>query len=273
MRRTSALLTVLLALSASSVLLAQGANQREKFTLKGDIVAIQGPLLQAKAADGTAWLLKVEMKPQDMELTGTAEPGWIAPGMFVTFTGKFDGRGNSQEPISEVTVFTPREGTPLGVTEEESLGGLGNLFGGGGEEGNAKPKKKAADEITTYSVNGRVSGVSRDGKLSVVAGSARMTVELAEDAAVKVVVSDPRLIRPGDKFEADGWYYQKGQGVISGKFMVEAQPFTAPEDPKKARMRAREEAEKARRGEEPAAPAADEGGKPAEGEGAKAAEQ
>ncbi|PQO41349.1 hypothetical protein [Blastopirellula marina] len=264
MRRTSTFLTVLLTLSATSVLLAQGAKQREKFTLKGDIVAIQGPLMQAKAADGTQWLLKMEIKPQDMELTGTAEPGWVAAGMFVTFTGKFDGRGNSQEPITEVTVFTPREGTPLGVTEEESLGGLGNLFGGGGED-SPKPRKKAADEISTYSVNGRVSGVSRDGKLSVIAGSTRMTVELAEDAEVKVVVSDPRLIRPGDKFEADGWYYQKGQGVISGKFMVEAQPFTAPEDPKKARMRAREEAERARRGEEPAAPA--------EGEGAAAAEQ
>ncbi|TWT33237.1 hypothetical protein [Blastopirellula retiformator] len=262
MLRTIPWLTVALLLSVSSAVLAQN-KERQKFTLQGEIVGMRGPLLQAKAADGTPWLLKVEIKPEDMQLTGTAEKGWVAPGMFVSFTGKFDGRGNSQEPIAEMTVFTPREGTPLGVTEEASLGGLGNLFGGG-DDGGSKPRKKAADEISTYLVNGRVAGVSRDGKLNVIAGGTRLTVELAEEAEVKVSVSDPRLIRPGDKFEADGWYYQKGQGIVSGKFLVEAQPFTAPEDPKMARIRAREEAERARRGEMKK----DEGAPAAEGEGA-----
>ncbi|MCC9607582.1 hypothetical protein LOC68_12020 [Blastopirellula sp. JC732] len=263
MLRTVPFLTVALFLCASSVLLAQN-KERQKFTIKGEIVGMQGNVLQAKASDGAQWLLKVEVKPEDMQLSGTAEKGWLAPGMFVSFTGKFDGRGNSQEPIAEVTVFTPREGTPLGVTEEASLGGVGNLFGGDGGEEGSKPRKKAADEISTYSVNGRVSGVSRDGKLNVVAGGTRLTIELADETEVKVVVSDPRLIRPGDKFEADGWYYQKGQGIVSGKFMVEAQPFTAPEDPKQARIRAREEAERGRRGGD--APK-DEGRPAAEGEG------
>ncbi|EAQ82505.1 hypothetical protein [Blastopirellula marina] len=265
MLRIAHFLTTVILLCASSVALAQPKPERQNFTIKGQIVGMQGAIMQVKADDGTPWLLKVEVKPEDMQLSGAAEPGWIAPGMFVSFTGKFDGRGNSQEPVSEVTVFTPREGTPLGVTEEESLDGISSLFGG--DDGSSKPKRKAADEITTYLVNGRVAGVARDGKLNVVAGGTRVSVELAEDAAVKVSVSDPRLIRPGDKLEAGGWYYQKGQGIISGKLLIEAQPFAAPEDPKKARIRAREEAERARKGEmpkaEPAAAAEDEGVKPA----------
>ncbi|MFI4874880.1 MAG: hypothetical protein ACIALR_06065 [Blastopirellula sp. JB062] len=249
LRNLSLFHIALVVLCSASFVCAQPQPERQRFTLEGQIVGLQGSLLQVKGSDGTPWLLKVEVKPEDMQLSGTAEKGWIAPGMFVSFTGKFDGRGNSQEPVAEVTVFTPREGTPLGVTEEATIDG-GSLFGAD----TAKPKKKGADEISTYLVNGRVAGVARDGKLNVVAGGTRISVELAENAVVKVEVSDPRLIRPGDSIEAGGWYYQRGKGVINGKLLVQAQPFKAPEDPKKARIRAREEAERARKADKQDAP-------------------
>jgi len=212
-------------------------QKQERTNLTGTLTAAQAPLIKLKPEKGNQeWTIRVDSKPDEIVVRGEAEKGWVRPGMFVHFEATLDKKGVGQSAVSEVSVFTPTPQLELGVTQS---GGLPEFSAIGSEEENASSE----EEVSKYTVVGRLSGVARDGKWSVSAGRAKVTVEVAEDAKISVELPDPRLIRIGDTVKGTVYYYNQGVGVLKGEVEVEAaEPFPAPEDPREARRNRRTKA-------------------------------
>ncbi len=210
-------------------------QKQEKTNLTGTLTAAAAPLIKLKPEKGNQeWTIRVDSKPEEIVVRGEAEKGWVKPGMFVHFDATLDKKGVGQSPVSEVSVFTPTPQLELGVTEN---GALPDFSAVGSEE---EPAEKSDEEVSKFTVVGRLSGVARDGKWSVTAGRAKVTVEVAEDAKISVELPDPRLISMGDTVKGTVYYYNQGVGVMKGEVEVEAaKPFAAPEDPREARRNRR----------------------------------
>lgn len=212
----------------------QPGQKQEKTNLTGKLTAAQAPLIKLKPEKGNQeWTIRVDSKPTEIIVRGEAEKAWVRPGMFVHFEATLDKKGFGQSAVSEVSVFTPTPQLELGVTES---GGVPDFASDGSEEAT----ESSGEEVSKYTVVGRLSGVARDGKWSVSAGKAKVTVEVAEDAKISVELPDPRLIRIGDTVKGTVHYYNQGVGVLKGEVEVEAaEPFAAPEDPREARRNRR----------------------------------
>lgn len=212
----------------------QPGQKQERTTLTGKLTAAQPPLIKIKPEKGNQeWTIRVDSKPDEIIVRGEAEKGWVRPGMFVHFEASLDKKGFGQAAVSEVSVFTPTPQLEMGVTEQGALPELGS-------ESSEESTESSDEEVAKYTVVGRLSGVARDGKWSVTAGKAKVTVEVAEDAKISVELPDPRLIRMGDTVKGTVHYYNQGVGILKGEVEIEAaEPFAAPEDPREARRKSR----------------------------------
>lgn len=209
-------------------------QKQERTNLTGTLTAAQAPLIKLKPEKGNQeWTIRVDSKPEEIIVRGEAEKGWVRPGMFVHFEATLDKKGVGQSAVSQVSVFTPTPQLELGVTEQAALPDFSSA-------GSEEATESTGEEVAKYTVVGRLSGVARDGKWSVTAGKAKVTVEVAEDAKISVELPDPRLIRMGDTVKGTVYYYNQGVGVLRGDVEVEAaEPFAAPEDPREARRNRR----------------------------------
>jgi len=210
-------------------------QQQEKTELTGQLTAAMAPLIKLKPTKGNQeWTIRVDSDPKEIIVRGEAEKGWVRPGMFVHFEATLDKKGVGQSEVSDVSVFTPTQQIQMGVTQQA---GLPDFSSAGSEE---ESTESTGEEVAKYTVVGRLTGVSRDGKWSVAAGKAKVTVDVADDAKISVELPDPRLIRLGDTVKGTVHYYNQGLGVMKGEVEVEAaQPFEAPEDPREARRNRR----------------------------------
>ncbi len=203
----------------------QPGQKQERTEINGSLTAAQGKLIKVKNGNDE-WILRVDSKPEDIVVRGEAEKGWVRPGMFVHFEATLDKKGFAQEPVKEVSIFTPGQNIELGITEAGAAG-----FST--EEDSASAEEA---ETATYTVVGRLASVTRDGRWSITAGRDRANVEVADDAKISVEVSDPTLIRIGDKVKGTVYYYNKPTGILRGQVEVEAvNSFTAPEENTRAR--------------------------------------
>lgn len=192
-------------------------NTRGSGTLKG---LAQG-LLHVETKEGDQLLLKVEAGPNELSHTGSADVSWLRPGMLVRFTARLSKKGQPLSDISEVTVFTPRESSRIGIFPEAALGG-GELF--------AEPNPAAAkdkDDSGTYLVSGQLTGL-RGGKMTVAAGMVTLKLELAEEAKVRFDLADYRYAQPGDGVSFEGWYYPMAKHQIFARRLdiTSAEPLT-----------------------------------------------
>lgn len=197
--------------------------QRQNFTLEGKLQGMPGGLLQVVNAAGEPWLVKVETGPENITYQALAHPTWLQPGMFVQFKGSFDPRGKATEPVSQLTIFTPKADTQLGAFPDSGSRLGGELFA----NTRTQPKAKPQPEVASYSIVGRVAGWEHN-KLRVAAGNATVETELADDATIDVELSNYALARVGDKVSVTGWYVQKGQGWANRILVRAAQPLGAP---------------------------------------------
>jgi len=216
-------------------LLAQDQNKPQqkkpdKVKIDGEFIAARGNLVKIKKGN-EEWLLKVTSKPESIVFRGEADPSWVRPGMFVTFEAKLDPKGFSEDPIKEVSVFTPGENTEFGLIEEGS-GGLEGFSLGEDEpmEVVEAPEEEKADEDDegkkTYTVVGQVRSVAKTGRWEITGDKRKRiaNVLVAEDAKVDVELYAPpmQLIQPGDKFKATGSSMEKGKAIVSGELEIEA---------------------------------------------------
>ena len=197
-----ALLLLPTALAAQERPKQQGEKVSASGTIKG---LVPGGMLVVSAA-GDQWQVALDPKAEVI-VTGTAAPSFLRPGMLVKFSGKFNKKAESVEPLSSITVFTPRE--EKHHRGEEGAGGNNDLAKGlfQLEEPSPDKEKKKAFESFDVSSGGAVVS-ARGGKLSVRGPAGTFKIALADDAQVALDVSDYRLARAGDKVELEGWTYQ-----------------------------------------------------------------
>lgn len=200
---------VALLLLTPAPLLAQGKGQGkmgEKISASGTIKAIAPGALHVMSTEGDQWQVAIDPKAE-VVVTGSATPSFLRAGMLVKFSGKFNKRAESVEPLPSLTVFTPRQ--PTRRQGEEPSADVSDLAKGlfKFDEPAAEEEKKKAPESFDVSSGGAIVS-ARGGKVAVRSPQGTFKITLADDAMVDLDVSDYRLARPGDKVEIEGWTYQ-----------------------------------------------------------------
>lgn len=230
-------LVILLVMLIASTGAAQGrrntANGPKAAPLHGNgtLVAARPGLLQVTDKDGAPWLLQVKAEPQRIHVSGTAHPNLLAPGMFVRFSAELNKKGEAVAPVDSLTLFTPRPEMAVGIALESALDRGAFQFG--------EVKTPAeTTESPKYLVAGRILK-RKNNDLAVSDGRSTVKLSLAETVEIKVdLTGDYRMIRPGDKVEYRGKYYQNGQGMVTDLKIIGATPFGAP--PESATERGKE---------------------------------
>jgi hypothetical protein len=196
--------------------------QLEPFAATGTIAGVGRGQIQIVTVTQQKWLVAVS--PQAVvHVTGTAEPDFLRPGMFIRFTAALDKKGKGQEPVGELTIFTPSAEMGIGVWPEGmAVGDVGaeqpaqppNPFGGAFGVGTPA----VPPDTGRYMVAGRFVK-ERNGKLLVYFGSGTAEIELAENPAIKVDVADYTVAKQGDSISVT-----KGQMYPNQPMIIQANP-------------------------------------------------
>jgi hypothetical protein len=193
-----------------TLLLAQAKekDKNDKITASGTIKSIAPGVLQVMSSAGDQWQVALDPKAE-VYVTGTATPAFLKPGMLVKFSGKFNKKAETVEPLASITVFTPREDKEKWNRGKGEEGGANSeLAKGLFQIDEPKPDAKKQKPMETFDVStGGEIASARGGKVSVRGPSGSFKLELAKDATVALDVSDYRLARPGDKIDLEGWTY------------------------------------------------------------------
>lgn len=219
MRWTLALL--MLALVVPGAALAQNRpggpeQQRERVMATGTIKAIAPGRVHVVNDEGDQWLVAIDPKAE-VVVTGMATPGFLRPGMFVRFTGKFNRKAEALEPLGKLIVFTPRAPEPMQrereVFDPAAAEAARGLFKTDEPMPQRKPVKTARPakpakppEIVDVATSGAVVGM-RSGKLQVRGAEGTFKFELKDDAELTLDINDYRLAQVGDKIDIEGWSY------------------------------------------------------------------
>lgn len=195
-------------------------------TIEGTIVNAARGMIAVADAEDRQWRVAV---PADAEIsvTGTATADFLRSGLFVELQAELNDRGEIQGAIGELTIVTPSDDRPIGLSPVGATAGE-NGFGGEGEK---KPGGKAGNKrgvaAGTYRIVGRLN-VARGGKLSVQAGRGMAKFELAEEPKINVDVADFSIVAQGDKISIEGMMMPNQPGLArAGKVRIElAGPLT-----------------------------------------------
>jgi len=224
---TTAALVLALAAGAEAQVFPGARGRREqpkleRFEATGTIAGVGRGQIQMITVTQQKWLVAVS--PQAIvHVKGTAEPDFLRPGMFVRFTAALDKKGKAQEPVSELTIYTPSAEMGIGVWPEGmAVGDVGaeepppppNPFGGAFGVGTpAVPR-----DTGRYLVAGRMTG-QRKGKLIVNFGRGTTEIELAENAGIKVDFADYTVAKQGDSISVT-----RGQMYPNQVMIMQANP-------------------------------------------------
>lgn len=197
------LLSLALLLVPLTVAAQDKAKMGEKISASGTIKAIGPGALHVVSTEGDQWQVALAPKAEII-VTGTATPAFLRPGMLVKFSGKFNKRAETVEPLSSIIVFTPRE-------VKKQPGEEGNDAASDFAKGLFKADEPATDPkkaVETFDISsGGAVTSARGSKVAVRGPGANFKITLADDAQVALDVSDYRLARAGDKVEIEGWNY------------------------------------------------------------------
>ena len=123
--RWLSLLIAIVGLSATSVPRAAAQNVTppgaEALSVSGTLEAlVSDQALRLKVADSEdVWLVEIKPEETKIEISGTAEPAFLRHGLHVRFDGEIDKKGNLQEEIKELEIFTPQGKNALGLFSEK----------------------------------------------------------------------------------------------------------------------------------------------------------
>ncbi|HTU24176.1 MAG TPA: hypothetical protein VMF30_02190 [Pirellulales bacterium] len=197
----------------------------EALNAKGTIDSIQSDqLLKIKITETESWLIKVEDHTK-IDVTGTAEPGFLHNGLHVRFDGEIDKKGNLQAEISELEIFTPEGKNAMGLFADKGP--------------TAKPVGKAGPG--KYEIRAKIVSL-KDHDVTLAAGSKKLFGKVAENVAVKVTASDFNYVQDGDAVTVAGYYYpankaaaeKPGQAAADELTIALAKPLVATKKAAKA---------------------------------------
>lgn len=213
----------------------------EALAATGKIQAVSDDVVRVKVSDTDTWLVHITGETK-LEVTGTAEPGYLRTGMHVRLSGEIDAKGNLQGEIESLAVFTPQGKNALGLFDEKDTGP------------NAKPVKKVA--AGTYQIRAKVLSV-KDKDLVLLAGGKKIYGTLTAEPEVKVVAEDLAMVQDGDEATIAGWYLpadkaaaqKPGQAMAEELTITLAKPLVAAKKPARAAKVAKSKSKKMDDGE------------------------
>jgi hypothetical protein len=171
------------------------------FKTTGEYVGMQGSYMKC-ILDGTPVLVQFVNQKSKVKVTGTATSDFLAPGMYVRFTGTFDRHGKGTDPIKDFVIFTPDADNQIGAIE--AGGGSSSLFSDPTPTTTTKEKKGPQPQTSTYTVSGRITTLHRDQMMVAAGGKMKYRFQVAPDATVKLDSSDPSWASQGDKVTISG---------------------------------------------------------------------
>lgn len=181
-------------------------RQRVRVDVRGTVLAIRPGLVQLDSGDLEQGPVLAAIHPKDTKVvvTGTAEPEFLRPGLFIRFETPLDRRGNATEPIRHVTIFTPDGGFSVGVSSDDP-----------------------ASDSGPYLVAGQLRSLKNEAML-IEAGDVQIKADLAEDAKVDVAISDYSLTAEGDAIHVVGWAEVPNQVMAELVEITLAEKLTGP---------------------------------------------
>jgi hypothetical protein len=227
------LAAVVLAALASPSLAQFKKPEPTPYDGKGTIEAVRFEGIQFKDADGKTIIVGFDFKTKPkVTVTGTAEPGFLAPGLIVRFTAEMTSKGLVKDPIGELAVIETSELNQIGAQPDLAPG---------------EDLKKAEKEgPVSWVVVGQIRSVKKN-LLQISAGNKAIKAELADDCKITVDVSDLSITQTGDEISVVGKQLPAALGgdaklgqVIGDKIDVTlAKPLTAPGKKKGAKAKPR----------------------------------
>jgi len=256
------------------------AEQLPRIEASGTVEVLAPMGLQISSPSGQKWQLVLERECK-VALTGKALPDVLRPGLVVSFTAPIEKKtGHATEKVESLVICSVDQDHQLGVFPEQGLGsgalgdgaagvemgGVGpgqvpNAFGapgggfgnlGGPAERPSRPgrgRQNVQDEvpIERYQVCGRISAITKLGKITVVAPNphfrAPIQIEVGENLDISLELSGREamtFIRPGAKVTGKGVQVGPTSARMSELSVELAEPLTfAP--PKKEKEQAEEQ--------------------------------
>ncbi|HVW36128.1 MAG TPA: hypothetical protein VHB99_02445 [Pirellulales bacterium] len=236
--RLAAFVSAALVLAAlQSPLLAQNQFGIKKeppppYDGKGNIVEVGPQGIQMKDSDGKTMYIGFDQKTK-FTVTGTAEPGFLSPGLLVRFTATMTSKGQVEGKIAELAVVEQSDTNQIGAQADLEPG---------------KSLKEAEKEgPVTWVVVAPIRSF-KNNQLMVAPGKA-IRAEVAEDCKITVDVTNNgvALAQEGDEITVVGKLLQEAQTMgdmsIPGQVLAEkvtitlVKPLTAPGKKKGAKAR------------------------------------
>ncbi|HRX82612.1 MAG TPA: hypothetical protein P5307_26275 [Pirellulaceae bacterium] len=189
----------------NSKVTAQQINQipKEQITSVGSIQEVQNGVFQIESIGGDQWFVAVERNAIEVVLRGAATAEWLRPGMPVRFQSSFfknrsgEPSGKAQEPVTELTVFTPREDSKVEIKEVIKRGS----------------KTDRTSKTGTFTVVGVLASY-KGNHMTVAVGPTEFEAQLAGDAKISVDLTDLRFASEGDEIQFEGWRYVNQEDKI-----------------------------------------------------------
>lgn len=176
---------------------------------KGTLDGTTRGYIKMTDSSGTPYLVKI-LDTAKITVVGTAEPGFLKPGLIVRMTAELNSKGIAQSELTEISII--------------ELSDLINFT----LQADLAPGEDINDQKgpVNYLVIGRVKSF-KNGQLQVVAPGKVIKAKLAEDAKINVDVTDYSWAQEGDVVSVDGKLYMPGQ-VIADKVQIEMAKPLAP---------------------------------------------
>jgi len=180
----------------------------------GTLIGTGAGLLRVEA-NGANWIVRPDVNAAK-QLTGTAGPDFLRPGMVVKFQAAFDPNGNDKDkaiaPLTDLEIITPHAGETIGAVPA-----------GAGAKQNA-PQPAAA---RSFVVIGSIKSYKQK-ELTVSTGSRVFKAELDSAPQIKVRMSDFQFARAGDQVQLTGYAVRSGYIVASQILITMAAPLGDP---------------------------------------------
>lgn len=199
---------------------------------KGNIVEVGPQGIQIKDSDGKTLFVGFDQKTK-ITVTGTAEPGFLSPGLLVRFTATMTSKGQVEDKITELAVVEQSDTNKVGAQPDLEPG---------------KSLKEAEKEGPVTWIVVAPIRTFKNNQLTVTAGKA-IKAEVAEDCKITVDLTNNgiALAQEGDEIAVVGKLLQEAQTMgemsIPGQVLAEkvditlVKPLTAPGKKKGAKAR------------------------------------
>ncbi len=246
------LLRLLLAASVTLVVAEAEAQRRgpkpkmARFAAQGAVQAVRPGAIQLLTNTNQTWIVFVDPKAK-ISVTGTAEPDFLKPGMFVQFSVELDKRGKARSPVGELTIFTPSEAAQIGIWPVDAVPEEGEdaQNGFGADAANPQPRSKRSKGTLAgqYAVNGRITGI-RKGAYTVSFGRGTVQIKLTDEPQIKVDFADYSVAKKGDAITVTRGQRppnMMGRAKATALEIVLSEPLTGPRKKKLARAKPAEE--------------------------------